>query len=199
MKKTIFLAVGLLLVTSCFAKKIGTWHSSYFNEDFDLELDQHPKRANDYTASINLVGDRANDGCCFYFSSSTELTNFIASLNQIKEKFVEWKQVAIDNNVSDVRKPFDIKLPPLTVAWKGSEWWFAFNQRFTPMFIVTSDGRPVCVVNKEVKSSSNQYITEKFYFALSEASDFDDILNAFSDDNIYNLLHKDEQALDLFK
>ena len=197
MKKALF--IFMLLLSTLFMnaqEKIGVYHSSYFDVDQDVSASYNSR--NVLSMYIQVMGEHSKDMVNLSFDGD-EITEFINALKQTKEKFLEWKAIAEQNNVKDMMKEFDIKFPRTTVAWYGSQWWFCFSHKLTPKFLVSETGKCIFLMSSKVHSSRNEYIDMTYYFALTEASDFDELIEAMDPVKAEAHFNKKQDVQDLFK
>jgi len=190
----------IAILFSCLAlraeEKVGMYHSSYFDVDYSIEAGYNSR--NVLTVYVQVEGEHSSDKVFFNFDGG-DIDYFVKALKLAKEKFVEWQDIAIKNNVTDMRKDLDISFPRTTIAWLGSKWWFSFNKRLSPEFVVSSEGDILFLITGKAVSSSNEYIDMKYYFALSRASDFDELIEALNIEKITEHFNKKQNVEDLFK
>lgn len=198
MKKTLSALMLCLVSLTSFGENYGTWHSSLFKKDYTVELSASTRKPNSFNLTIGAEAEHSSTTINIFLEGESEVTRLREALIQIRDKYVEWKQIAIDNDVTEMNKEIGVSLPPVTVAWYGSKWWFSFNQRFTPKFNI-SDGKYYVSIFKTLKSSSNEYITEKFYMFFSDVEDFNSLIELLDMDKINNYLHKTDDVENLFK
>lgn len=196
MKKFTVFALFLFCTISMFAQEeIGTYHSSYFDKDLEV-LAVSPEEKN--SIYISVCGEHSIDDVVINVEGYA-IEEFRSALSQAKSKFAEWAKIAKDNNVKDMTKDMDITFPKVTIAWHSSKWWFSFRQSLKPRFIVTSEGKCAFVIAGKAVSSSNEYIDQRYYFALSDVRDFDELLNVTSKEYIASKFTKKQNVEDLFK
>ena len=197
MKRTLFSFLALVLAIPCFSQKeVSSYYSTYFSKDFSVMASyQDNGSLKEY---ITIESDRGDDNTLILLEGS-EITSFIESINKIKTKYLEWVNVAKENNVTDMSKEFDISMPRVTIAWYSSDWFFHFRFILKPRFVVTAKGKAVFVITGEATASSNEYITRDIYFALEGEKDFDGFLEAISPDKIKEKLDAEQNKKDLFK
>ncbi len=198
MKKNCLLICMLILSLSSFAEdKIGSYSMSYFSgKTCDIKATE-PKNGK-FDIYITIGGKHKTDEVVIGVSSK-ELESFKRSLIEVRDKFIEWKETAVKNNVTDITKEFPAVFPRVTIAWYGSKWWFAFNQRINPTFFVFKDGKCAMVVYAKVKASTNEYIDQEIYWVLQEESEFNDIINLLDEKVVNEHFSAQETKADLFK
>lgn len=194
----------LLLVAMCFCcisvfsqKKIDSWSCSYFNKEYDIECSTELDKNGAFDLFIEVAGESENRKVCLDISSKN-IPLLIDFLNNIKNKFIEWSNIAKENNVTDTSKEMDFTSPKMTVCWQSSKWWFSFNQRLTPKFIVLKDGTCAISMYKKVSSSSNQYIEQKIYWVLSSPEEIEELIAKIQPEKIIEKLKEEKKASDLF-
>lgn len=198
MKKFILFSVFCFSCIASFSqKKIDSWSCSYFDKEYDIECSPKEGNNEEFELYIGISGESQNRKVCLNISS-TNLPLLIDYLNKIKVKFSEWRNIAKENNVTDTSKEMDFISPKMTVCWQGSKWFFSFNQRLTPKFIVLKDGRCAVSMYKRVTSSSNQYIDEKIYWVLSSPEEIDELISKIQPSKILEKLNQEKKANDLF-
>lgn len=198
MKKLFLLICTMALCLNSLAEeKIGSYAMSYFNgKSFKIEASE-PKNGK-FSLYIEVGGKHKSDNVMLGVESK-DLESFKDALTQVRDKFLEWKKTAVENNVTDITKEFPVTFPKITIAWYGSKWWFAFNQRIKPTFFVFKDGTCAMVVYTKAVSSSNEYIDQEVYWVLREESEFNDIIGLLDENVIIEHFSTKETKADLFQ
>ena len=178
---TLFLICGLTTHVEA-QMHFSQWHSSYFsNGYFDIDIDTEMEN-DKFNVWISVLGKLSNKNCSLIISSD-KLPEFIAFLKNTKDKYVEWKNIAIENNVTDMTKIMSYTTPICHIGWYYMDkWYFCFDQTLQPMFMILDDGRMVVTIINEYASSENRYITETIYMAFGAESDFDSLINALDEE-----------------
>ncbi len=190
--KKIFLLLGMLFPLIAFGQEtIDNYNCSYFEKQLDIMAADDDK----LELYIQVYGDRESDLVLINLSGENKIYSFITFLTQLRDKYKEWRQVAIDNNVVDYSKTFDINTPKLTVAWAGSKWFFDFYEQPDPRFRVTSSGKIMAILSDEAQASSNEYITQEYYLVFSSVEEFDELLSKIEPSRIREKL-KEKAAPD---
>ena len=200
MKKNCFIVFLLMLccLQGICQEEVGTFTMGYFPKNPTKKVECTNPDAADFRVFIDVAGGHSTDIVNLILKEKN-LEDFKNALIQIRDKFVEWEKVAKENNVTDMRKSFEISFPRLDVGWYGSKWWFAFDQRFTPTFRVFDDGTCAMVVYKKVTSSSNQYIDQEVVFVLSSKAEFNELIDLLDVQKMRAIFTKKVQNEDLFK
>lgn len=196
MKKYMFLLLILMISLSMSAQtKIDSYDSDYFESTFGIYATNGEK----LSLYFDIRGESKNDDVMINVDGESTIISFINSLKEVRDKYAEWKKVAVDNKVTDYSKDFDISFPNVYVAWYGTKWWFDFRERFEPYFKVSSDGKCYAVFHSEAVSSSNEYITEKYYWVFSSVKEFDSFIEKIQPQALIEKLNKKNAPDELFK
>lgn len=173
------------------------WHSSYFDKEFDVKISNEIKNGV-FDIYVHAIDENMDSSICLNFNSDT-IADFILFLENVKSKYIEWKNIAIANNVSDMTKEMDYITPRCDVCWLyGGEWFFSFGQKLKPTFMILDDGRMVVIIYKEFTSSSNRYITDTIYMAWGCEQDIDSLIKALNVDEMRNKINSKINTQQLF-
>ncbi|MDR0367613.1 MAG: hypothetical protein LBH82_00550 [Bacteroidales bacterium] len=197
--KSIFATLFCLfcIVNVSFAEKVvGTYSLSYFNKQYDIEASEI--KNGKFSVYIQVSAERDFTRAMIEVKSS-DLEEFTQFLTQMKDKYVEWANVAKENNVTDMSKDMDFKSPSTTICWSSSKWFFSFGHKLQPRFLILDSGKMVVTIHKKVTASSNQYIDEKIYWVFSDATEIDELISQLNAEKIISKLQEKENASDLFK
>lgn len=196
MKKLFCLLITLIVVNFAYAeKKIGSYRLSYFDKEYDIKVSE--LKNGKFTVYIHTESKGSSQSTLLV--ESNDLENFITALQTMKDKYVEWSRVAKDNNVTEMSKEIEVKFPKTTVAWFGSKWYFSFDKKLQPRFVIMDDGTHVASIVTKFTSSSNRYIDETIYWVFSDPSDIDDLISNLDVNKILAELNKSSSDADLFK
>jgi hypothetical protein len=195
MKHFILLTVFmLLLTTSNFSQdKMDVYGCSYSEKEYSIEVTNDKKL---YVYMLSLDGIATNGGI---FITSTQHQKFCHTLIKAKEKYDEWKKVAIENNVTELTKRMDFKCGVGGFFQYGKSWHFKHNVSLTYEFRIIN-GKYILLVNTgRIKSSSNQYIdSDGYVFAFMNSDEVDDFINKIRMVNIDNFLNNSTKKDVLF-
>ena len=173
---------------------VGSYLNSYFGKTYSIEASLENNTLNKVYIEVETKGSKQG----FISIDSKDLQSFKASLLSLRDKYLEWKQIAISNNVTKMNKDFDITFPTVTVAWYTSKWWFSFNRKITMSFMILENGDIIAVWSPKVSASSNEYIDETFYFVFGSKDDFTNLLKELDGQKICDKLLKTKNAESLF-
>lgn len=177
-------------------KKIGTYYNKFFDTTYEIKAS--PGKNGNFDLYIQ-VGAESKSTRAEFNVSSKNLDDFILALSQMRDKYIEWSDVATANNVTELRKNMDVYLKNITVCWHSSKWWFAFSQTFTPTFLVFDSKSHVVAISQKVTASDNQFIDERIYWVFSNADEINSLLVEIQPDKVREKLTAEENAENLFK
>ena len=196
MKRLLWLiALTLVAINSFAQEKIDEYYNDYFEKTYLIAASDE----DELLVLLQVSGEYRSDDVYFYLEGSSTIESFVSSLKQVKQKYAEWRKVAIDNNVRSFSKDFDIYFPIITIAWYGADWRFDFSERLKPYFKVTDSGQYIAVFHAEAVSSNNEYITQKYYLVFSSVQDFDEVISKVEPAVIREKLKNKHAPDDLFK
>ncbi|PXV61980.1 hypothetical protein CLV62_12323 [Dysgonomonas alginatilytica] len=194
--KLVFLVCIFLISNASFAEKtVGSYSSSYFNKVYDIEAGE----IKNGKFSVYIQVPAKSDNRTMVLIESDQIKEFNSILLQMKDKFVEWSKVAKDNNVTELSKSMDLRLPKTTICWQGSKWFFSFGQKLQPSFMILESGKHVVTLVQKVTSSSNQYIDETIYWVFADPQEIDELIAQLDFDKIKSKLEEDKNSSDLFQ
>ena len=198
MKKLLILIVSMFVSLSMNLRAeqtVGTFENTYFGKNFTIEASQKNNKLENVYIEVEAKGSKS----AFISVDGDDLERFKTSLELVRDKFLSWVKIAKDNNVTEMDKEFDIKFPSVSVAWRGSKWWFAFNRKLTMSFIILDNGKMLAKWCPKVVSSSNEYIDETIYFVFETEDDFNSLLKQLNTQGILDQLLNTQNNADLFQ
>ena len=176
---------------------VGHYSMSYFGKE-NLKIKANKPEDNAFTFYIQIAGEYEDDEV--YMSvNSQNLDTFRNSLKTIRDKYVEWSKVAVDNNITNMSKEFPCQLSNISYAWYSTQWWFSYTTNITPLFIVMEDGQKIVLAYKEVVSRSNQYVDQKAYLVFKTVAEIEALINATNPTIVYDYYKKQTSKQDLFQ
>ena len=191
----LFFSISIVSVNG--QKSFSKWHSSYFDKTFDVKVSNEIKNGV-FDIYIYAIDENYNTDICLNFDSNT-IDDFKAFLENVKSKYIEWKNIAIANNVSDMTKEMDFKTPSCTACWYwADEWYFSFGVKLRPTFMILDDGRMVVMIVKEFTASDNRYITNTMYMVWGCEQDIDSMIEALNIDEMRTMVNSRVDTNQLF-
>ena len=193
----LFLLLANLFLCSNAQINVGTYFNSAWNKSFNIQASELQNGSEDFNLFIGIKGELENQEDNIIIKS-TNIPEFSLFLRQVRDKFIEWKKVAQDNNVRDMNKEMDFSSPRVDIGWSYKEWHFAIGETLKPTFFVFKDGKCSVSMSKKVTSSSNKYITEEVFFVFTNPDEITELIKAIRKENILPKLKSNSDKLDLF-
>jgi hypothetical protein len=125
-----------------------------------------------------------------FYIEAKQYNDFIIALMEAKEKYTEWKKVAVENDVKKLTKPMKLNIPKATGYFKTStEWHFnrngVLNFDFRILEISGETEYWLSIGMYSLVSSSNQYIKhDGVVITLSDASQIEAFISSMSYEKI---------------
>ncbi len=190
--------VAIAAIASAFGQeKVDTYEMSALEKSFDISVAE-AKKGLDLYIKFNSSDDLWQSAGLVIESS--KYLDFVNTVISAKAKYIEWSNVAEQNNVTELIKVMDkIKSPVLWGYWYSSEWNFDTHVKLTYKFMINDSFETpmLLILSGEYTSSSNQYINhDGGYFAFSSIEEIDAFLNAINHAEIKTKLSGQN---DLFK
>lgn len=197
MKK--LLSIVLIFIISEIAlsadKVVGVYTMSAFEGTYEIKAGE----IKNGKFSVYVFAESGDKRTPIFLSvSSDKVDEFNNFLQQINDKFKEWRKVAKDNNVTELKKEIDIKNPVVTIGWYALDWHFSFRNRLKAVYII-AEGKDYVAIAKEATSSSNRFMTETIYLAFAEPDEIDNLVSQLNVDRITAELNKSSNTSGLFQ
>jgi hypothetical protein len=198
MKKIYFAMVFIALTLASYADEVvGHYSMSYFGKE-NLKIKANKPEDNAFTLYIQIAGEYEDDEV--YMSVRSQyLDSFRNSLIIIRDKYVEWSKVAVDNKITNMSKEFPCQLSNISYAWYSSQWWFSYTTNITPLFIVMEDGQKIALAYKEVVSRNNKYVDQTTYLVFKTVAEIEALIKATDPTVVYEYYKKQSSKQDLFQ
>lgn len=101
MKKFLSSLTAFLQAASVKAEqKTGRYHNSYFNTDFSIE----GALIDDGISNVYIATEAKRSNRAFISVDGRELDAFKTSLQQARDKYLKWVDIAVDNKVTEMKK-----------------------------------------------------------------------------------------------
>ena len=162
----------LLPILAC-AQTVGTFSNQHANRD-NLRVELLKKDNKPYYVRFDAQTKRGYGEVWIKYK---DLAKFCQALIDARDKYVEWSQVADDNNVKNFRKDIPVKFP------KPIYWWKIAGERFYDdytgwkMIFSASDNFRYAFMLAETKHMKNRYITENYEIVFSCVEDFNSLID----------------------
>lgn len=197
MKRIALLVALALIATVAHAEKVvGTFIMS--GEEQDVEADYSDGTLQIY---FDVFGEYTGEKVMMSIAGEENILEFIEKLKYCKSKFVEWERIALQNNVVDYSKKFDVTFPRVELWWKGSsDWYSSFEgEYFKPLFFIDDEGEISFIAGGEVSDWNNEYIDQKWYVILQDVSEIDSLIEAINPSRVISVLTRKDTLDALFQ
>lgn len=196
MKKFLSSLTAFLQAASVKAEQqTGRYYNSYFNTDFSIE----GALIDDGISNVYIGTEANSSNRAFISVDGRELDAFKTSLQQARDKYLKWVDIAVDNKVTEMKKDLGIRFPAVTVAWTTDKWRFSFGNRINMRFIILDDGRMVASWSATVTASSDSSVSETVFFVFAGKDDFNSLISELDYQTIHSRLLTSKNNEELFK
>ncbi|EMS34623.1 hypothetical protein C943_03310 [Mariniradius saccharolyticus AK6] len=203
--KRIFFIIFLVVVhvaQSQAQEKYATYFNSFLEKDLEIEATFDDPKMTLYINGYSL--ERASERGGFMVSEKMH-AGFLHDLKVARDKYVEWRNVAIENDVRDLRK--DVELQPQRINGyfnSGSKWYFDFSVVPTFRFLISEDEGKVTyrmfMMSGKLQASTNEYIdTDGFIIPFSTIEEFDEFIDLVTMEKIEEFKRQKKDKSSLFK
>ena len=201
MKKLITILLILISLNGYSQTKIGTYHNSYLNENYNIELDTKDTTKFDIYFYAHSFDNLINEGG--FVIKQWGLEEFIKHIQDAKQKYIDWVKVAKENNVTDLNKDMEIYTFASGFFKTGNHWHFQNEIDLKHIFRVRKDKNIILyslfIGTGQLQASDNEFTnTDGFAIIFYSVKEIDDFLNKISMDKI-NFYLKESMKKDLFK
>jgi hypothetical protein len=184
-------------------KKFSEYYSTSNNKSYDIRISQSKKESDkrDFTIWIDCESkEKYKPEVCLVLNG-TQLPDFKEFLLNIKNTYKRWDSTAKANNVKELAKDFDIKKFKAESYFKGSETFFDFNTPIYAYAVIFEEKMRAVISNaKELKSSSNEYITHKgFRIIFSSVEEIEEFVSKLDEEKINKEFESKKDTDSLFK
>ena len=197
MKKVLLLALFLFSFLSLRAEKVVGKYTSF---DREKRIEAYVNDKGTLVVFIQVDGKYNSEEVMIKVEGENNIKAMASAWREVKEKYIEWIEVAKKNNVSDFRKEYPISFPKCEIWWLGSKWRSSFSRDFLkPVFIVSSSSKMSTSCGGEAKDWENEYITQKWYLLFSNPNEIQTLIDALDVSKIVSILQEDTKADALFQ
>lgn len=198
MKKIAMLLAFALLATAAHAEKVvGKFIMAGQEKTVEADITDEGK----LIVYFDVLGENDWDKVMMSVTGDSDICAFIEKLQYCKSKFIEWKQVARDNDIVDFKKRFDVTFPNVELWWKGyDDWYSSLSEDYMkPLFNVSDDGDVAFIAGGTVEDWDNMFVDQKWLIVICNESEFDSLINALDPVRIRSKLASDVERDNLFQ
>lgn len=190
--------------------ELDKYEMSYLKKDFIIEvkndntIKKKKKDINkyliDYYISVQSKEDINNNDRISLLIKHYKYDKFIEYLENIKSKYVEWKNIAIANNIEEINKTIEIKAPIIDAVFHYSDWHMDGLVHLETKFTKFDDNFSILINSDELTSWSNEFIKNKgFLMIFRSEEEIEDFINKLNNEKAIELIKSKEAKEDLFK
>lgn len=181
---------------------MSSYPSSYTKERFSIRISYN--KSNEFRLWIDAHGlDEPQRQGGFYIQEKYH-AKFIETLKKAKAKYIEWRQVAIDNNISDYTKLMDFDLNITGYFRYANRWHVDFIPEPSIVFSIVP-GNPsthkyllLIKTNKLTSYDDEKIESDGFLLVFRSASGISEFIDTISLESIKSFQSKPSKE-DLFK
>lgn len=189
MKKifALIFALYVFVVSANAQDTYANYSMNYFNDSYSVII------------SDNVFVEIEGEVKSYFLIKREDIGICQLALKAIKSKYVEYKNIAIENNITSIDKDM-ITFPYgaiSCIAWIGSNTYIDLNPSLKGRFKVL-DGKYLYIISGKAVSEDNEYIDNKYYFVISSEKEFDALISILDESNINTYLDSLKKTEELF-
>lgn len=177
-------------------------------EEYSIGSYINASNGKSYAVDVRLKNDKIDlvyiflatqTGVTGYFNfKGKDLQTFYNSLCEMRNKYCEWSDTAVENSVTSFTKELGFELPKGNLFWIGNETWMATHKRLTPVFAV-ANSKPMFMLIGSADALQNKYITETFNLVFTNLIDYDNFTQIFNPEKALTNALKSKGVTEKFK
>lgn len=177
-------------------------------EEYNIGSYINASNGKSYAVDVRLKNDKIDlvyiflatqTGVTGYFNfKGKDLQTFYNSLCEMRNKYCEWSDTAVENSVTSFTKELGFELPKGNLFWIGNETWMATHKRLTPVFAV-ANSKPMFMLIGSADALQNKYITETFNLVFTNLIDYDNFTQIFNPEKALTNALKSKDVTEKFK
>lgn len=180
-------------------ENLTSYNSLYFSKKYDVMVSKKNDKGK-FSYYIDCSTYDTSSKTVNLIVRNDEVDKFITFINETKEIYSKWKQIAIENKVDALDRPVDLKKVILGAGFYYGKWHFDFSINISARFKIINNKYLMLIESDKLIASDNQFITNKgLVIAFSEEIEFDDFIKVFDKTLIDNFFKKENSKEDLFK
>lgn len=179
---------------------VAGYEATYTAEDITLKV-----TANDKAVSIEIINFDIFCEEPTVAITIAELDNFVAFLESVRAKHIEWAALAKENKVESLTKimPTNPASYPVLIKWKfGDKTHFPLSKaNMRPIYVLDEKVNGSGLFVGEVVSMFNQFVKfdNNMVFMFTSTDDIDSLIAALDKDAIMRIVESERAKKDLFK
>jgi len=200
MKKLLLIVIMLFSINVFAQEDFSVYDNTYAGKEFKIQISYED--TSQFTLWIDAMSlDKLHNkgGIKLDYKRYDE---FISAINEAKDKYIEWSNVAKENNVSELEKSMSIS-PKVGGYFFYGDWNFQYIVNPSVYFKIFKKDNIIkhfLVINTgKLQSSSNQFMkVDGFVLVFSSVEEIDNFLETISRQKL-NIFFNKPKAKDLFK
>lgn len=217
----LFLSIGVCAQENVYIAKCKT-----NNSHFDISASRKQGVITVYLSTIAVISNYPSstelEKQVFLITGERNIRAFITSLTEVRNKFIDWVEVAHKNNITSLNKEMNISFPEICIHWTS----FAVHRhqktstpnptyrncriKLQPVFLLQDNewveklfdvkkNVPYVVFSGKATSANNQFIETQYNFSFSSVNEIDELIANIQIDTIEEKLDKRLAKDSLFK
>jgi hypothetical protein len=203
MKKIKTILVLLILMPTIIKSQnlLGTYTTIQRDKPFEIKITVKNNRWDEMYIYAHTEDRMTEKGGLIIREAS--YNRFIKKIQEAKKKYIEWKEVALQNEVKELRKNTNVRNRQGVFFYYGDKWCHSYYQPIYFYFMVVSiDNKPEFFLSIEtdvVFANQNQYMKTRGYsISFRTIEEIDVFLETISLDKINKHIESKSKE-DLFK
>lgn len=156
--------------------------------------------SNHLLVHFGVKGESSDDLVNIIIQGEKDIINFKKQFIALQNKYIEWKNVAIKNDITDMSKMSYIKFPNVKFGWHdGTKWNFNSDTILRFRFIVYESNVIPGTVVYSIADTGTLGSTQKWYFQFRSEEDMQSLIDLLDVQMIKSKLAKENNIDALFK
>lgn len=201
----ILFAIPIFIVISPFIsfgqKDYSEFTSTFFVKPLTNKIKYTVEKGNLNEICIEFKSDRLIDDEIYLVVKNKQLNEFKQYIEFAKQKFIEWKESAIANNVKEINK--EIKPPfknTYSAIFRGSELFYDGSVKLSAVFGLNAEKFYLIIFTDELVANTNRFITRKqAYLMFGNEQEIDDLLSKLNLSLFEEKIKIEKEKSDLFR
>ena len=196
------------------------------NSHFDVSVSRKQGTISLYLSTVHAIecppAATELEEQVFIISGKKRINAFLASMTLVRNKYVEWTDIARRNNVFSLDKEIAVEFPEISLTWTsmavrryqntGSQnptyrdnhirfrpKYYLHNNEWLETLFHYKQNVPYILFSGNAVSSNNSYISTDYDFSFSNVSEIDSFIDSIQLNKLEAVLNKEKARDDLFK
>ena len=195
--RNFFLTALLFIAINANAQYVGDFFNKYCDKYLSVFITVDEKTKNDKVWS---EGNFLNAKEGYMLIRVNDLDKFVKSLKKLKEKTIEWANIANENGVYEIKKDIPIKFPRVQFIWEEKEneaRISSIEDDDSVLSFTFNLGKGGWFTSKAIDYKNRG--CDGFLIILTGEDDFDELINVLDVTRIKELVKRRRKEKSLFK